>query len=324
MFNLRYPGGIVNDREIHTPVLISECLEMLDPKPGGAYVDATFGMGGHFRAILERISPGGTIIGIDRDAEALAKGAESLPEADVAVHLFCANYSELPRILYETGIIKVNGILCDLGLSSYQLEHSGRGFSFLRDEPLSMRMDSSVEGLTAEELVNTSSEEELAFIFRELGEEPHARAVARAIVKARKSGAITSSLALANLIHRVKRPFVHKQERTHLATQCFQALRMAVNDELGHLARFLEVFPDHLLPGGRMAAIAFHSLEARMIKNRFRELAKGCTCPPDLPCTCGKVPRGRLVTRKAVKPSEGEVARNPRARSARLRVYESF
>jgi len=306
------------------PVLLAECLEYLDPKPGGVYVDATFGLGGHSRAILSRICPKGTLIGLDRDQEALDIGAPSLPSCDAQVHLFCTNYSELPRVLNELGIFKVNGILCDLGLSSFQLETSGRGFSFMRDEPLSMRMDSSTSGLTAEELVNTADEGELAFIFRELGEEPHARAVARAIVKERKSGRIVSSLELANLIHRVKRPFVHKYERIHLATQCFQALRMAVNDELGHLAKFLEVFPDFLLPGGRMAAISFHSLEARMVKNRFRDLAKGCTCPPDLPCTCGLVPRGRLVTRKAVKPSDEEISANPRARSARLRVYESF
>ena len=314
----------MTDAAIHVPVLLAECLEFLAPKPGGVYVDATFGAGGHSGAILSRISPGGTLIGIDRDQEVLAIGAPGLPPCDAQVHLFCANYSELPRILFELGIFKVNGILCDLGISSYQLEHSGRGFSFMRDEPLSMSMDSSSPGLTAEEIVNTAPEDELAFIFRELGEEPHSRAVARAIVKERKTGRIVSSLQLANLIHRVKRPFIHKYERIHLATQCFQALRMAVNDELGHLAKFLEVFPDHLLPGGRMAAIAFHSLEGRMVKNRFRDLAKGCTCPTDLPCTCGLVPRGRLVTRKAVKPSDEETARNPRARSAKLRVYESF
>jgi 16S rRNA (cytosine1402-N4)-methyltransferase len=310
------------NQDTHVPVLTNECMEYLAPKPGGVFVDASFGCGGHFREIHSRIMPGGILIGIDRDLEAISAGARNFQ--DESVHLFCANYSDMARILTDLNIAGVNGIICDLGLSSYQLEHSGRGFSFLRDEPLNMRMDGASSGLTAEDLVNTAAEEELAFIFREHGEEPHARAVARAIIKERQKNRIVSSLALGDLIRRVKRPFVHGRERIHPATQCFQALRITVNDELVHLARFLEVFPDYLLPGGRIAIIAFHSLEARMVKNRFRELAKGCICPPDMPCTCGLSPRGRLITRKAVKPSEEEVARNPRSRSARLRVFESF
>ncbi len=314
----------MTEKETHVPVLLAECMEYLAPRPGGIYVDATLGGGGHSRAILSSISPGGTLIGIDRDPDAIANASRRLVSCEARVHLVRANYSELPEVLDALGIQKADGILCDLGLSSFQLEHSKRGFSFLRDEPLLMSMDGDSSGMTAEELVNAAPEEDLAFIFRELGEEPHARAVARAIVREREKGRISSSLALAGLIHRVKKPFSRGRERIHLATQCFQAIRMSVNDELGHLARLLSVFPGVLAPGGRMCVISFHSLEARMVKSRFRELAGECICPPDLPCSCGRVARGRIVTKKAVKPGAAEVSENPRSRSARLRVFESF
>jgi len=305
----------------HEPVLLREILDALNLKPGGIYVDGTVGGGGHARGILASTAPGGTLVGIDRDDEALAESRQVLEPFGTRAVLVKGNYADLAAILDRLGIDGVDGIVLDLGVSSHQLETAGRGFSFTQSAPLDMRMDRDAP-LTARELVNTADPRELKRILRIYGEELQAGRIARAIAERRQQAPIETTGELAGIVAAAM-PAHMRHGRIHPATRTFQALRIAVNDELGSLARGIASGIDRLKEGGRFAVISFHSLEDRMVKDLFRGASRGCTCPPDLPvCACGGKPRLRVITRKPVRPGDEEVERNPRARSAKLRTAE--
>ena len=305
----------------HEPVLLEEVLESLSLKPGGIYVDGTLGGGGHAGGILGATSPDGVLVGIDRDDDALAESRRALEPFGRRAILVKGNYADLGDILAGLGIDRVDGIVLDLGVSSHQLEAAERGFSFSKPAPLDMRMDR--EALTtARELVNRADARELQRILRDYGEELMAGRIARAIVERRKAGPIETTDELAGLIASAM-PARMRHGRIHPATRSFQALRIAVNDELTSLARGIASGIDRLKEGGRFAVITFHSLEDRMVKDLFRDASRGCTCPPDLPvCACGGKPRLRVIARRPIRPGEAEMERNPRARSAKLRTAE--
>ena len=287
-------------------------------------MDGTLGGGGHAREICRRIVPGGTLVGLDRDPAAVANAGLKLESPDLSVHLFNENYAHLASVLSRLGLAAVDGIVLDLGLSQYQLEASGRGFSFRRDEPLDMRMNPS-DPTTAADLVNRLPEDRLARLFRDYGEERRAKRIARQIVRRRRQDAITTTGRLVAAIHAAGvRPAAGR--RSAPATRVFMALRIAVNRELEHLGTFMEeAAADLLRPGGRLCVLAFHSLEDRIVKHRMRDLASGCSCPPDFPvCTCGKKPQVRVLTPRALRPTEAEIQNNPMARSTRLRVMEKL
>lgn len=303
----------------HLPVLLEEAVDSLDCRRGGIYVDGTLGGGGHAAEILKRISPGGRLVGIDADPEALKEAGAKLGRYGSSVVIRKGNFGNIAGIMAELGIGKVNGILLDLGVSSHQLETAQRGFSFTRDARLDMRLDQT-GGKTASDLVNGLSEQELERIFRELGEERLARRIAAAIVRSRKESPVRTTGELAEIVSRSV-PAEARRGRIHPATRVFQALRMAVNDELANLEKALTDGFELLAEGGRFAVVSFHSLEDRMVKNYFRSLEKGCVCPPDFPfCTCHKQARAKLIARRAIKPGPAEIEMNPRARSARLRT----
>ncbi len=304
---------------VHEPVLLEEVLAYLVPRPGGRYIDATFGGGGHARAILEASSPDGTLLALDADPVAVAR-AEALAARYPGRLIPCrGNFRDLARLAREHGFDQVDGVLFDLGLSSDQLADPSRGFSFQLPGPLDMRFDPT-RGEPAAVIVNTWSEAELAELFWRFGEEPRARQIARAIVAERAQRPIETTTQLAALVERVAG---RQRERIHPATRVFQALRIAVNRELEVLPLALEQAVDLLRVGGRIVVIAFHSLEDRIVKQFFRREAARCICPPETPvCMCGHVPRLRILTPRAVRPSAEEVARNPRSRSARLRAAE--
>jgi 16S rRNA (cytosine1402-N4)-methyltransferase len=305
----------------HEPVLIREVLESLVLKPGGIYVDGTVGGGGHAQAILAATAPDGIVIGIDRDDDALSESARVLESFGTRTFLVKGNYADMKGILSRLGMERVDGIVLDLGVSSHQLETAGRGFSFTKPAPLDMRMDRDAPW-TARELVNTADPRELKRILREYGEELQAGRIARAIVERRKAGPIETTDELAGIIASAM-PARMSHGRIHPATRTFQALRIAVNDELESLHRGIASGIDSLKEGGRFSVISFHSLEDRMVKDLFRDASRGCRCPPDLPvCACGGRPRLRVITRKPVRPGEEEVEHNPRARSAKLRTAE--
>jgi 16S rRNA (cytosine1402-N4)-methyltransferase len=299
----------------HVPVMVAEVVVWLRPRPGARLVDATVGLGGHAAALLAA-APGARLLGLDRDPDALARAADRLGTPADGVVLRHARYAELTRILGEVGWDGADAILLDLGISSLQVDDPARGFSFRADAPLDMRMDPGTQP-TAATLVNEASEEELARMIRAYGDEPRARAVARAIVRHRP---IATTGALASVVSGVLgrgRPGLHP------ATRTFQALRIAVNDELGELDAFLAEGWRLLAPGGRLAILAYHSLEDRRVKEAFRRWAADCVCPPHVPrCACGWSAKVRLLTRRPLRPTEAETRRNPRARSARLRVVE--
>lgn len=281
-------------------------------------MDATAGLGGHAEAIAERITPGGKLVGIDRDPDALSQARERLARFGEAVVLMQGNFDQLAAVLDEQGITAVDGVLFDFGVSSMQIETPGRGFSFQRTGRLDMRMDPS-RGPSARELVNGAPVHELERILRDYGEEPAWRRVASAIVAAREHGEIATTGELAGLVERAL-PRTARRRKLHWAARTFQALRIAVNDELGAIERALPQALDALGPGGRIVTIAYHSLEDRIAKQAFRRWATRCTCPPELlACQCGGTARVELLTKKPVRPSAQEVAANPRARSARLR-----
>jgi 16S rRNA (cytosine1402-N4)-methyltransferase len=283
---------------LHVPVLFDEVLEWLRPQPGMTLVDGTLGAGGHTRALAERVSPGGEVLAFDRDPAALAAAEREL--AGLPVKLVHANYADLPQVLAQLGIAAVDGLVLDLGLSSDQLSDPQRGFSFDAPGPLDLRFDAS-EGQPAWRLIGRLSEQELADLIYRYGEERYSRRIARRIVDERRTGSIRTAADLARLVRGcVPRSPGHNIDQ---ATRTFQALRIAVNDELGSLERILANLPDCLRPGGRAAIISFHSLEDRLVKNAFRDN-----------------PRYEVLTRKPVRPSEAEIARNPRSRSAKLRV----
>ena len=305
----------------HKPVLLDECLEALAIRPDGVYLDGTLGRAGHSLEILRRLTKGGRLIGVDQDQAAIDAAAERLAAFGPQVTLVHDNFGNLPGILEKLNIPAVDGMLFDLGVSSPQLDDAERGFSYMHDAPLDMRMDRTAS-LDAYRVVNTWSYEELRRILFEYGEERYAPAIAKAILKAREQKSIDTTLELVDVIKGAM-PSAALREKQHPAKRSFQAIRIAVNDELGVLPVMLRSAVEHLNPGGRLAVISFHSLEDRIIKKTMQELATGCTCPPNFPvCVCGKKPKVTLVNRKPVTASEAELAYNPRARSAKLRAAE--
>ncbi|MGH7893359.1 MAG: 16S rRNA (cytosine(1402)-N(4))-methyltransferase RsmH [Candidatus Binatia bacterium] len=299
----------------HVPVLVGPVVGGLRPRPGARLVDATIGLGGHAAALLAA-APDTRLLGIDRDPAALARARERLASDAERVLLREGSFAELGAHLAAIGWDGADAIVVDLGLSSMQLGDPSRGFSFRAAGPLDMRMGPGATR-TAADVVGAWDERELARILREYGEEPRARAIARAIVRARP---IASTTGLAEVVARV---VGRGKPGHHPATRTFQAIRIAVNDELGALDALLAEGWRHLRPGGRLAILAYHSLEDRRVKTAFRRWVSSCTCPPELPrCVCGAIARVRLVTPKAIRPDADEVARNPRARSARLRIVE--
>ncbi len=304
----------------HKPVLLEECLQALAIRPDGCYLDGTLGRAGHSLEILCRLTTG-RLVGIDRDLAAIEAAGERLADFQDRVTLVHGNFRDLGRILRETGTGPLDGMLFDLGVSSPQLDEARRGFSYMQDAPLDMRMDES-EALSAADIVNTWSQEELRRVLYEYGEERYAPRIAQAIVRRRGDRPIETTGELVEVI-RSAMPAAALREKQHPAKRSFQALRIAVNGELEALPPMLAAAADGLKPGGRLAVITFHSLEDRIVKQTLRELATGCTCPPQFPvCVCGKKPRLKLITRKPVTPGPEELAENPRARSAKLRVAE--
>jgi 16S rRNA (cytosine1402-N4)-methyltransferase len=298
---------------VHIPVLYQEAISWLRPMPGGRYIDATLGLGGHTRGILEASAPDGQLLGIDRDPAALVKAQEVLADYYGRVSYFCASFSELGTIAQQAGFAMVDGILMDMGVSSMQLDDAERGFSFRNGGPLDMRMGPDA-AYSAETIINTWPEQELARIIYEYGEERQSRRIARAICAQRP---FSDTVSLANLVARVVGP----GGRIHPATRTFQALRIAVNDELGALERVLPQSLDLLKPGAALVVIAFHSLEDRIVKQFMQREERDCICPPEMPvCACGHRATLRPGTRKPVMADEIEIARNPRSRSARLRA----
>ena len=306
----------------HVSVLLEECIEGLNIKPEGIYVDGTLGGAGHSSRIAAQLTTG-RLIGIDRDEIALAAAGERLAPFGNRVTLVHSNFCEIDSVLGRLGISGVDGILLDLGVSSPQLDDGARGFSYMVDAPLDMRMDSS-DSLNAHTVVNTWPYEELKRILYEYGEERYAPQIASAICKRRETAPIETTLELVDVI-RSAMPPAALREKQHPAKRSFQAIRIAVNDELNSVARVMEAAIPRLNPGGRLAVITFHSLEDRIVKNAMASAAKGCTCPPSFPvCVCGKKPKVKLITRKPIVSGEEELERNPRARSAKLRICEKI
>lgn len=306
----------------HESVLLHEAVDALNIDPHGVYVDATLGRAGHSLEIVKRLTTG-RLIGIDRDYAALDSAPLRLEGYMDRVTLIHGNFRELDTLLERSGIEQVNGVLFDLGVSSPQLDDSARGFSYMKDAPLDMRMDAT-QALTAHQVVNEWPREELKRILYEYGEERYAPAIADRIVKRRGEGEIQTTLELAEII-RSAMPAVALREKQHPAKRSFQAIRCAVNGELEAIPLAIDAAVKRLAPGGRLAVISFHSLEDRLVKTAIRDLAQGCTCPPDFPvCVCGKTPTVKAVSRKPILPSTEEIERNPRARSAKLRVAEKL
>jgi 16S rRNA (cytosine1402-N4)-methyltransferase len=332
----------------HQPVLCRETIELLNPQPGFLAVDCTVGAAGHSRAILERILPGGFLVAVDQDAQALEAAAANLAGLpagetpagegtersaaktviggkayDRPYTLVHRNFSRLKEILTELGIAAADAILMDLGVSSFQLENGARGFSYQHNGPLDMRMNPGA-GKTAKEVVNQAGLRELEDIFWRYGEERWSRRIAQFIVAERAAAPIETTEQLAMLIKRAI-PAGARETGPHPAKRVFQALRIYVNDELGILGQTIDDAAACLAPGGRLAVITFHSLEDRLVKEAFKKLAAGCVCPKDLPvCVCGKTPQGKLLTPKPILPQPGETAENPRARSAKLRGFAKY
>ncbi len=304
----------------HVSVLLNECIENLNIKPDGIYLDGTLGLGGHSLEILKRLSCG-RLIGIDRDESAIRRTGERLSAYSDKVTLVHGNFSDAADILSDLGIDAVDGMLFDLGVSSPQLDESERGFSYMADAPLDMRMDSG-SPLTAELVVNEWPEDELYRILRDYGEERYARRIASKIVQTRAKSPILSTLALVDVIKSAM-PAAALREKQHPAKRSFQAIRIAVNDELGEVEKMICTVPDRLLPGGRLCVISFHSLEDRIVKQGIAARENGCTCPREAPiCICGFKQTLRSVSRKPIVPGEDELKSNPRSRSAKLRVAE--
>lgn len=305
----------------HVSVLLSECIEGLAIKPGGIYCDGTAGGAGHSREIAKRLdaAKGGRLIAIDRDPDAVAVAAERLK--DLPATVVKGNYSQMDEILDGLGITGVDGILLDLGVSSFQLDNADRGFSYHADAPLDMRM--SREGMSARDVVNTYSAQQLSKVIFEYGEEKFARSIAAGIVKVREQKPIETTLELAEVI---KNSVPQKARREkNPCKKTFQAIRIEVNSELEHLSLALDKAFDCLNIGGRLCIISFHSLEDRLVKQRFKTFCTGCICPPDFPvCVCGKKPRGKMITRKPIEAAQQELEANNRSHSAKLRIIEKI
>lgn len=302
----------------HIPVMLNECIDGLNIKPDGIYVDGTVGGAGHSIEIAKRLTAG-KLIAIDRDPEAVSVAGERLKGLNAeVVH---ANFSSIDEILREREILSVNGILLDLGVSSHQLDTSERGFSYHNDAPLDMRM--SKVGISAKDIVNTYSYESLSRIIFEYGEEKYAKSIAHSIVKYREDNEILTTGELAEII-RSSVPQKARRDKNP-CKKTFQAIRIAVNDELGHISLALDKAFDALSVGGRLCVISFHSLEDRLVKGRFQSFCQGCICPPDFPvCICNKTPRGKLINRKPIEATASELEKNKRSRSAKLRIIEKI
>lgn len=305
----------------HISVLLEECMDGLAIRPDGIYVDGTAGGAGHSCEIAKRLSSGGRLIAIDKDPDAVAVASARLAPYPAA-QVVQSDFSQLCDVLDKLEISRVDGILLDLGVSSFQLDTPDRGFSYMHDAPLDMRM--SKNGLSAYDVVNTYDFKKLCRIFHEYGEEKFTPAIAKAILKQRETAPIKTTGELSELIRQAI-PAKARREGGHPAKRVFQAIRIEVNGELASLSEFLRDVFDRLNSGGRLAIITFHSLEDRMVKQRYANLCKGCTCPPDFPiCVCGNQPKGKLVNRKPIEASPQELAVNSRSKSAKLRVIEKL
>ncbi|MBR6405675.1 MAG: 16S rRNA (cytosine(1402)-N(4))-methyltransferase RsmH [Lachnospiraceae bacterium] len=305
----------------HKSVLLSETVELLNIRPDGIYLDGTLGGGGHSCEILKRLTEGGKLIGIDRDQEAIDSARERLSEFSDRAVIVRGNYGDFREILSVLGIEKLDGILLDLGVSSHQFDDMSRGFSYREDAPLDMRMDQRQE-MTAADIVNQYSEQELYRVIRDYGEEPFAKNIAKHIVIMREQEPVTTTFQLVECIKRAI-PAKIREKGGHPAKRTFQALRIELNQELLVLQNSLSEMVDALAPGGRIAIITFHSLEDRIVKQCFRTAENPCICPPDFPvCVCGRKSKGKVITKKPVTASEQELSENPRAHSAKLRVFE--
>lgn len=307
----------------HVSVLFSESIQNLSIKPEGVYVDGTLGGGGHASGICEKLGPNGILIGIDRDRDALRAAEENLRQYACRKIFVQSNYSDIKNVLAEQNISSINGALLDLGVSSFQLDNEERGFSYMKDAPLDMRMNAD-DGLTAQTVVNTYSEDELTRIIRQYGEERWASRISQFIVKNRRQAPIVTTGQLVTII-KAAIPAAARREGPHPAKRTFQAIRIEVNDELGQLEKAVDSFLDVLANEGRLCIITFHSLEDRIVKERFHQRLNPCTCPKEFPvCVCGKKSDVKKVSGKPIIPSEQELTLNPRARSAKLRVIEKW
>lgn len=302
----------------HIPVLLDEVLSYLDPQPDENFIDCTLGGGGHAKEILIKTSPSGKLLGIDLDQQAIKAAGENLNEYKKRVILINDNYKNLQQITYDAGFNQIDGILLDLGLSSFEMQDEQRGFSFRGSQFLDMRFGG--DGKTAADILNAYPEKQLAKIFKEYGEERHAGLIAREIATERKKNKIANTDQLVAIIEKVYRN-KPKPKNINVATKVFQALRIEVNDELNNLKKVLPVALDLLSKNGRLAVISFHSLEDRIVKQFFKQEAKDCLCPPEIPvCNCGHHKRLKILTKKAVMPGQAEIKANPRSRSAKLRA----
>ena len=305
----------------HKSVLLDECIGNLNIKPDGVYVDGTLGGAGHSLEIARRLTEGGLLVGIDQDQAAIETARERLAEYGDRCRIVRSNYVHMDEVLRDLSIGGADGILLDLGVSSYQLDTPERGFSYMEDAPLDMRMDQR-QDKTARDIVNEYTEQELYHLIRDFGEDRFAKNIARHIVKARQDKPVETTGQLAELI-KAAIPARVRAQGGHPAKRTFQAIRIELNQELTVLKEALDKMGDLLNPGGRLCIITFHSLEDRIVKTKFRELENPCTCPPDFPvCVCGKKSLGRVVTRKPILPTEAEMEENPRSKSAKLRVFE--
>ena len=305
----------------HKSVLLDETIESLNIKPNGIYVDGTLGGGGHSYEIAKRLTDGGRLIGIDQDEDAIRAAKERLSEFADRVTIVRDNYCNMPKVLDELGISKVDGILLDIGVSSYQLDEAERGFTYKQDAPLDMRMDQRQE-MTAKDIVNGYSEEDLYRIIRDYGEDKFAKNIAKHIVQARQVKPVETTFELDEII-KAAIPMKFRATGGHPAKKTFQAIRIELNRELEVLDESIDAMMDLLNDNGRLCIITFHSLEDRIVKTRFRKNENPCTCPPDFPvCVCGKKPKGKVITRKPIVPDEEELEENKRAKSSKLRVFE--
>ena len=305
----------------HVSVLLDETIEGLNINPDGIYFDGTLGGGGHSYEILKRLTGKGILIGVDQDGDAIDAASERLKEFEGKFQLVRSNYSEIETILNDLKISKIDGIVLDLGVSSYQIDNLERGFSYKEDAPLDMRMDQR-QLLNAADVVNGYTEEQLIAMLRDYGEERYAKSIAKAIIEGRKDRPIATTQELSDIVKNAV-PKKYQIAKGHPAKKTFQAIRIEVNNELNILRQTLDKMIDHLNPGGRICVITFHSLEDRIVKLNFRKNENPCTCPPDFPvCVCGKKSKGKVITRKPIVPSDEEVENNKRSKSSKLRIFE--